>query len=190
MKNNLIAVLILVSAFLFSCGNNSEKKAMKFSLPEKKEMNARKSFNPKLNGFKCDSLNIKSLASANKIKEIYILLGQKLLDTLKLPTQQIPSGAEKDVMVTDFNFDGFCEFVIPDKMSSRQGGMDYYYFIFDTLSGHFMEIRSLPKFIGGFKLDIKNQRVKIYCPNESCFAYYKFENYSFKLVQGEFKSKP
>ena len=123
----------------------------------------------------------------NAIEKIIVKLGILTLDTVSITVGKIPIGAEKDAVITDYNFDGFCEFVVPDKNSAARGGMDYYYFLFDTISMHFVEIESLPKFIGNFKLDVKNQRVKIYCPDEACFAYYKYENKSFKLVQGEFK---
>ncbi len=181
-------LIALVSILLISaCNSGSNSKAKKLQSIKKREYNIRPGFDPLIKGFGCDELKIKTVLAGSKIKQIVVLMGENLLDTVLLPQGKIPASAESDIIISDYNFDGFCEFVIPDKKSESRGGMDYYYFVFDTLNRHFIEITSLPKFIGNFKLDVKNQRVKIYCPDEVCFAYYKFENKEFKLVQGEFK---
>jgi hypothetical protein len=185
------SLIIFLFFLITSCSESTTKtKARKLTLIERRSINSRQGFDPKTDGFRCDSLNVKTTLTGNQISQIIVLLGNNILDTILLTSEKIPGGAEKDIIVTDYNFDGFCEFVIPDKKSASAGGMNYNYFLFDTLHKNFVEINSLPKFIGNFKLDIKNQRVKIYCPNDACFAYYKYENNVFKLVQGEFKANP
>jgi hypothetical protein len=179
-----IAFIVILA---YTCDSGSDTRAKKLQLSDSKEISLRKAFDPKITGFRCDSLQVLSIAIGNTIEKLIVKLGNQSLDTVSITTGKIPFGAEKDVVITDYNFDGFCEFVVPDKNSAARGGMDYYYFLFDTLSRNFIEIKSLPKFIGNFKLDVKNQRVKIYCPDDACFAYYKYENKAFKLVQGEFK---
>jgi hypothetical protein len=66
--------------------------------------------------------------------------------------------------------------------------MQHHYYIFDLELRKFIENFSLPPYIGGLKLDIKNQRLKLYCPGQECFAYYKYTtDKKFEKVQGEFK---
>jgi|GEM_PF-7131895 hypothetical protein len=182
-----VVFFAIVVILAYTCNSGSDKKAIKLKLSENKLLSSRKAFDPKMAGFRCDSLLVQSIPVRNTIEKLIVKLGALTLDTIAISAYKIPSGAEKDAVITDYNFDGFCEFVVPDKNSAARGGMDYYYFLFDTLSRNFVEIKSLPRFIGNFKLDIKNRRVKIYCPDDVCFAYYIFENKTFKLVQGEFK---
>jgi len=185
-----VLISILCFLFLFSCNSGSNIKAKKLKKFKTSSITVRSGFDPKKHGFSCDSMNVKSILKDNKIEQLIVLSGSFNLDTLLLKNTIIPSGAENDIRFSDYNFDGFCEFVIPDKKSAMRGGMNYYYFIFDTLKANFIEINTLPKFIGNFKLDVKNQRVKIYCPDDACFAYYKFDNQIFNLVQGEYKENP
>ena len=180
-------IVVLASFIFFACNSNTGLKAKKLKITELKPIVTRSAFDPKSGGFKCDSLKLNAVMKAGQIKQLNVLLGSNVIDSIKPSSTKIPVGAELDCIFADYNFDGYCDLVIPDKKSASKGGMDYYYFLFDTLNHKFKEIKSLPKFIGNFKLDVKNQRVKIYCPNEACFTYYKFENNDFTMVHGEFQ---
>jgi len=182
-----VLLSIIFILLISSCTSETKLKAKRLHSIQWKAFISREVYDPTIKGFGCDSLNIKAVLAGDRMKQILVFLGNYPLDTVLLPSASIPAHAENDVIISDYNFDGFCEFVIPDKKSAARGGMDYYYFIYDTLNRNFVENTSLPKFIGSFKLDIKNQRVKIYCPDDACFAYYIYENKAFKLVQGEFK---
>jgi hypothetical protein len=185
------ALLIFFLLFFFSCSNKELPPAKKIKKVDLTAENTKQGFDPLKHGFTCDSVNIQVIKNGNLIKSLVPSLGKKPIDTIKVSLLKLQPGVEKDVIITDFNFDGYCDFVLPDDLSASHGGMDYFYFLYNPLNQNYQPVNSLPKFNGGFKLDIKNQRVKIYCPYEDCFAYYKFqEDGTFKLVKGKFEVNP
>jgi hypothetical protein len=186
----LIYILTIVAALsFFSCGTSDNSSAKRI-MPTKMQINtSKKAFDPASVRIFCDSLSFSALNSGNKILKIVIKNGNSLLDTILLDAKKLTTGIEKNIIKADLNFDGNCEFIIPDMNSTKEGGIKHYYFIFEPESRKFVENKSLPAYISAFKLDVKNQRVKLYCPNQQCFAYYKYNTEKkFELVQGEFKS--
>jgi hypothetical protein len=185
--NCLSIILLLIS----SCSNKEPEPAKKLGKINLISENKKEGFNPLKNGFTCDSVNLQIITTGNFISELVPSLGKKNIDTINISSLKIQQGAEKNVIITDFNFDGFCDFVLPDDLSASHGAMNYYYYLYDNATQKYNPVKSLPKFTGGFKLDIKNQRVKLYCPYQDCFAYYKYQgNGNFELVKGEFKVEP
>ena len=189
-KRNIIFCLIFVSVFL-SCSSGAIPPAKKLGKVNLVAENKKQGFTPLKHSFTCDSLNIKTIIKGNLIEKLTVFLGDASIDTIHFIANKVPTGAEKRITIIDFNFDGFCDFILSDELSASHGGMNYYFFLYDNIAQGYTEVKSLPKFNGGFKMDIKNQRVKIYCPYQDCFAYYKQqETGDFKLVKGEFKVEP
>lgn len=191
MLNTRFLLIILLLGFVISCSNEVSQTARKFDKVIYKAENQKPGFNPLKHGFTCDSVEASVILSGQLINKLILLLGSESIDTISLLTEKIPAGAEKDIIITDFNFDGYCDFVLPDKASAEGGGMNYYFYLYDNEELGFFAVKSLPKLISDFKLDIKNHRVKIYCPYQDCFAYYSFnDKKQFELVQGEYKVSP
>ncbi len=187
----LIICLLITLFAISSCSNKKHEPAKRLKKVNLIAENKKQGFNPLKNGFTCDSVNLQIISMGSYISKLVPSLGEKPIDTINIASLKIQQGAEKNVIITDFNYDGFCDFVLPDDLSASHGAMNYYYYLYDNVTQKYNTVKSLPKFTGGFKLDIKNQRVKIYCPYQDCFAYYKYqENGSFKLVKGEFKVEP
>jgi len=187
--NLLIGVLSFF--ILYSCSNDNLPLAKKLKKVNLLKENTKQGFTPLKHGFTCDSLIIKTISKGRLINKLTVFLGKVSVDTIDFLAKNVQTGTERNLIITDFNFDGFCDFVLPDDLSASHGGMDYYFFLYDNSTQSYTEVKSLPKFNGGFKMDIKNQRVKIYCPYQDCFAYYKYQkNKTFKLVKGEFKVEP
>jgi len=186
------ALVVIISAFLvISCSNKELPGAQKLSTKNYIIGNKKPGYNPLKHGFNCDSLHANAVDFGNYTGKIIVILGSTNVDTINVLANRIAKGAGKDLIIADFNFDGFCDIVLPDIASAQNGGMNYYYYLYDNQLLKYNEVKSLPKFISEFKLDVKNQRVKIYCPNQDCFAYYKYnENDQFELVQGEYKATP
>jgi hypothetical protein len=175
--------------FLISCGSPENSKSKKLSYSNYEIKTSKTAFDPFVSGFKCDSLHLFPQPIKGNIQKVIVFNGILPLDTLLFDKFRLLIGEEKEIIRADLNFDGFCEFIFPDRKSVKKGAIKHYYFIFDTDKHKFIENTSLPAYIGGFKLDIKNQRVKLYCPDQVCFAYYKYSiEKKFELVQGEFKS--
>lgn len=148
-------------------------------------------FDPIKHGFACDSLIVQPVKKGKIIEELTIYLGNVAVDTIDVKDLKIEGLDKEEVTIIDFNFDGFCDFVVRDIVSANHGGMNYYYYLYDNESLGYQMVTTLPKFISSFKMDIKNQRVKIYCPYEDCFAYYKYQDDgTFKLVQGKYEAVP
>jgi hypothetical protein len=163
-------------------------KSRKFSYISKEIVTTKQVFDPLLLKLVCDSLNFKVLPRGEIIGGLIVRNGIYSLDTLQLSLKRLPVGSENGIIKADLDFDGNCEFVIPDVNSKKNGGVRHYYYMFDNETRKFSENTSLPAWIGRFNLDIKNQRVKLYCPDDACFAYFKYTiNKTFELVQGEFK---
>ena len=189
LKIKLIPIVALFFYAVCSAPEN-QTKALSLNKPEIKVVDKKPGFDPIKHGFSCDSLNVKIQKSGNKTEKLFVFLGSKAVDTLNLQSLSLDIN-EKEIMIMDYNYDGFCDLVLNNILSASHGAMDYYYFLYDSNVLKYKETRSLPKFNGGFKLDIKNQRVKIYCPYQDCFAYYKYnENGLFELVQGKFEINP
>ncbi|MDF1550007.1 MAG: hypothetical protein P1P88_19435, partial [Bacteroidales bacterium] len=172
MLNIRFLSIVILSWFFSSCSDEAHQTARKFNKVIYEAENLKPGFNPLKHGFTCDSVEASVIVSGQLINKLILLLGSEPIDTISLLTEKIPAGAEKDIIITDFNFDGFCDFVLPDKAPAEGGGMNYYFYLYDYEMFGFNEVKSLPKFISDFKLDIKNHRVKIYCPYQDCFAYY------------------
>lgn len=184
-------VIVLFVFFIVSCSNKEVGPAKKLHKKSYLTENKKTGFDPLKHGFSCDSLHVNTIDYGKQISKLVVLLGSRNVDTLNIFANHIEKGGEKNLIITDFNFDGFCDIVLPDIASAQNGGMNYYYYLYDNELLKYEEVKSLPKFISEFKLDVKNQRVKIYCPNQDCFAYYKFnEQRQFELVQGEYKATP
>ncbi len=189
-KINLLLYLSFI-VVLASCTSKQNRSTKKLSTVNLITDNKKQGFNPLKHGFNCDSVTIDVVNRGKLTSKLIVSLGNTAIDSINFGTKKVSSGVEKNIVITDFNYDGFCDFVLFDDASASHGGMDYYYFLYDNSKLGYKEIKSLPKFNGGFKLDIKNQRVKIYCPYQDCFAYYKQQkNGKFKLVKGEFKVSP
>ncbi len=189
--SKLFTFLLITLFAISSCSDKQLKPAKRFKKVNLIAENKKQGFNPLKNGFTCDSVNLQTITIGKYIGMVIPSLGEKPIDTLNIASLKIQTGAEDNTIITDFNFDGFCDFVLPDDLSASHGAMNYYYYLYDNTTQKYNSVKSLPKFNGGFKLDIKNQRVKIYCPYQDCFAYYKYQqNGSFKLVKGEFKVEP
>jgi hypothetical protein len=182
-------ITILAALSFFSCGTSDNTSAKRI-MPTKMQINTlKKVFDPASVRIFCDSLTFNVINSGNKILKLVIRSGNTSLDTVLLNTKNLNIGIEKNIIKADLDFDGNCEFIIPDKNSTKEGGVKHYYFMFEPESRKFIENKTLPAYISSFKLDVKNQRVKLYCPNQECFAYYKYNTEKkFELVQGEFKS--
>lgn len=191
MLKQLQFTILFTAALLVSCTNKEVKPANRLKKINMLVENKKEGFNPLKHGFTCDSLNIQIQTKGTIIQDLVPVLGEVPIDTIGISSLKIQNGGEKDILIMDFNFDGFCDFILPDIGSASHGGMDYYFYLYNTENQNFKHIKSIPKFNGGVKLDIKNHRLKIYCPNSDCFAYYKYqENGTFKLVKGEFKVIP
>ncbi len=185
LKFLILQLFILV---LISCGSSSNTKSRKILHNGLVYKSSKTIFDPASLKFNCDSLNFVAINSTAKIQKLIINNGSRPIDTLEIASKNFAPGTEKEIQKADLNFDGFCEFVIPDKKTTKNGGTKHYYFMYDIDKRQFVENTSLPAFISSLKLDIKNQRVKLYCPGEDCFAYYKYSvQKKFELVQGEFK---
>ncbi|NJO92489.1 MAG: hypothetical protein HC831_28585 [Chloroflexia bacterium] len=189
--HRLFNYLLITVLVISSCSDKKHEPAKKIKKVNLIAENKKQGFNPIKSGFSCDSTSFQTLTAGNYISKLFLCLGKHPIDTINLSSLKIQQGVENKAIIVDFNYDGFCDFVLPDDLSASQGGMNYYYFLYDSETQKYNSVKSLPKFTGGFKLDIKNQRVKIYCPYQDCFAYYKYqEDGSFKLVKGEFKVEP
>ena len=189
--SKLIYCLLITLLILSSCSNKEHELAKKLEKVNLITENTKLGFDPLKHGFSCDSVNIRILAKGTLIEKLIPSLGKIPIDTIKISLLKMQAGDEKNIIIADFNFDGYCDFIIPDQLSASNGGMDYYYFLYHVPDQNYQPLKSLPKFTGGFKLDIKNQRVKLYCPYQDCFAYYKYlENGNFKLVKGKFETNP
>ena len=186
-KSKLLFFLFCIT--VFACSNSDLLTTKKISKINWITTIQKEGFDPLKHGFSCDSISLRTKTKGDFIEKYIVMLGKAGVDTLVVK-KKMATGAEKKALITDFNFDGFCDFILPDESSATAGGMDYYYFLYDTTKLGYQEVKSLPKFNGGVKMDIKNHRVKIYCPHQECFAYYKYqENKTFKLVKGEFKAQ-
>jgi hypothetical protein len=184
----LIFPLSVFVVLFFSCGSSEKSNSRKISYPVIEIKTLKQAFDPASLKISCDSLKFTTVVTGGKIQKLIILNGLAPLDTIMLSSKKLVIDAEKDIIKADYNFDGFCEFFIPDRSLSKNGGLKYYYYVYDSEKQEFYENITLPAFIGEFKLDIKNQRLKLYCPGQECFAYYKYTtDKKFELVQGEFK---
>jgi hypothetical protein len=185
---NLFIFCISIS-LLISCGPSNNKRAKRISQTKMQIVTLRAAYDSTLFQIKLDSLNFKAIQAGNKLQKLIIINGILPIDTIDLKDKMLEATIVNDIEKADLDFDGNCEFIIPDKKTSKLGGMKHYYFIYDAVTKNYIENTSLPSIIHSFKLDIKNQRLKLYCPNEECFAYYKYnKEKKFELVQGEFRS--
>jgi hypothetical protein len=181
-------IFLLGIAFILSCSPDENLKSRRFNYISREIVTNRQAFDPLLLKIVCDSLNFKVLPKGEYIGRLIVYNGMYGTDTLQLSAKRLAAGTENGIIKADMDFDGNCEFVIPNENSTRNGGVRHYYYMYDPEIGKFKENTSLPAWISRFNLDIKNQRVKLYCPNDECFAYYKYTiNKTFELVQGEFK---
>lgn len=185
-------LLVLLSALiLFSCTDEEAEPARKLKKVNLQSESKKEGFNPLKHGFACDTMKIRVETNGKIIKGLVPSLGETAIDTIKVNSLKLEKGTEKDVLIMDYNFDGFCDFILPNIASASHGGMNHYFYIYIPENQGYKYIKSLPKFNGGVKLDIKNQRLKIYCPYNDCFAYYEYQqDGTFKLVKGEFRVEP
>jgi len=184
---NLIFVIVSIS-LIIACGSANKKRAKRIN-PSNMQINITKSaYNADLLKIICDSVGFELQGDDLKHQKLIVFNGILPIDTLSFLKFKLDKGSENEIIKADLDFDGNCEFIIPDKKNIKSGGTKHYYYMYDTATRNFMENTTLPSYIRSFKLDIKNQRVKLYCPNEDCFAYFKYNaEKTFELVQGEFK---
>jgi hypothetical protein len=186
--NKRLFILILVFAFAFACDDSGLNRAKKILVSNKEILTSKKLYDPSAMLITCDSLHFGVLPQSGKQKLI-LFNGLRTIDTLIFGAQNFSPGFENEIIKADLNYDGYCDIVIPDKYSVKNEGVLHYYYMFDPDLKKFNQNLSLPAYIGGLKLDIKNQRLKLYCPGQDCFAYYKYTiDKKFVMVQGEFKS--
>ena len=172
--------------FLLACGNSSTQKSRKLRNSASEIKTTKIAYDFAAQGIPCDSVLLSVSITGGKEKLI-VSKGIIPFDTITILDNRLKPN-EKDILKMDMNFDNFCDIIIPDKQQIKNDAIHYFYFVFDKESKKFMKDNSLPAFIGGIKLDIKNQRVKLYCPDQQCFAYYKYTiDKKFEKVQGEFK---
>lgn len=190
-SSKVLSFISLVSFILFSCTNKEIKPAKRFEKIDLTTENKKQGFNPLKHGFNSDSLKLEIIAKDSQTEKFCFSLGSTDICTLNVSNKKIGEIDEKDILLTDFNFDGFCDVVIKDISSAQHGGINHYYYLYNSSEQTFKENNSLPMFIASFKLDLKNQRVKIYCPYEDCYAYYKYKNDdTFELVKGKYEINP
>lgn len=185
---NFVLLFLLILA---SCSNKDLKPAKLLEVADFTIENKKQGFNPLKHGFNCDSLILETIHKASLVDKIIFKFGDNEICNIDVLNKKIGEIDEKDILLTDYNFDGFCDVVIKDITSAQHGGINHYYYLYHPSEQSFKENNSLPMFIASFKLDLKNQRVKIYCPYEDCYAYYKYkDDDTFELVKGEFKVNP
>jgi hypothetical protein len=185
---NLFILCIAVS-IVVSCGSSKNKKAKRIAQTKMQIVTTKTAFDPEALKIVCDSVNFEIMGNDLKSQKLVIFNGILPIDTLIITKLKLEPGIENAIIKADLDFDGNCEFIIPDKKTTRSGSIKHYYFIYDTATKNYVENTTLPSYFSDFKLDIKNQRVKLYCPKEDCFAYFKYNaEKKFELVQGEFKS--
>jgi hypothetical protein len=189
MKMNNFFSLVLLILIVSACGSSDNQRAKRILQTKIKISPTRTAFNPDSLKIICDSVNFLATGNDLKNQKLIIRNGNIPIDTMEFMKIKLTEGFESEFIKADLNFDGNCDFIVPDKNIKKGGCLKHYYFMYDTISQNFIENTTLPSFISSFKLDIKNQRVKLYCPMDDCFAYYKYNaDKKFELVQGEFKS--
>jgi hypothetical protein len=179
--------IFIVLLFSFGCSEKYHSK--KISIPDFKIATSKTAFDPASLKIICDSLYFTTITSGGKIQKLIISNGNHPFDTILIATKKLKAGAENEIIKADYTFDGFCEFIIPDRNTNKSDAFKHYYYVYDPEKKGYFENTTLPAYIGDFKLDIKNQRLKLYCPGQDCFAYFKYTvDKKFELVQGEFNS--
>src|SRR5690606_33507314 len=142
----------------------------------------------------CASVKFKFFPSEDGfyIYNIVVLNNSTKIDTLQVHNKKITpwDSGEVKIIIEDINFDNACDLVIVDDGSASHGTMSYYYYLFDKMTGKFIENKSLPERTGGIKVDVVNKGITIYCSYMDCKGLYKFTNNEFVLTEGEYTNEP
>jgi hypothetical protein len=188
---NILRLLVFVFGVLiwFSCSDGKSVKAKKIKSSTAPTQSSKKVFDPLSLRIPCDSLNWTLVNKPGMAQRLIVKNGGLPFDTVFLKGHTGIQGIETEIVKSDIDFDGNCDLLVPDPKIGKSLGIKHFYYIFNPVKRKYEENRSLPPVIGSFKLDIKNQRLKLYCPDNECFAYYKYnsDTKQFSLVQGEFK---
>jgi len=185
---NFFILFLIASAFI-ACSSSENPRGKRISQSKIQIFATRTAFNPDSLKIVCDSVNFLVQGDDIKNQKLIVLNGNIPIDTLEFTKIKLEPGFESEFIKIDLDFDGNCEFIVQDKKTKKNSGIKHYYYIYDATTKKYIENTTLPSYISSFKLDIKNQRIKLYCPNDDCFAYYKYNaEKKFDLVQGEFKS--
>jgi len=189
MKLKSFYFLFFIVLIGIACGSSENPRAKRISQSKIQILATRTAFNPDSLKILCDSMNFRVQGKDFKSQKLIILNGNLPVDTLEFTKIKLEPGFETEFIKADLDFDGNCEFIVQDRKTTKKGSIKHYYFIYDATTKNYIENTTLPSYISSFKLDIKNQRVKLYCPIDECFACYKYNaEKKFDLVQGEFKS--
>ena len=141
----------------------------------------------------CASVKFKFFPSEDGfyIYNIVVLNNSTKIDTLQVHNKKITpwDSGEVKIIIEDINFDNACDLVIVDDGSASHGTMSYYYYLFDKMTGKFIENKSLPERAGGIKVDVVNKGITIYCSYMDCKGLYKFTNNEFALTEGEYTNE-
>lgn len=126
------------------------------------------------------------------ISNIVVLNNSTEIDTLEVHNKKITQWANGEIKIIkeDINFDNACDLVIVDDGSASHGTMSYYYYLFDKMTGKFVENKSLPERTGGIEVDTVNKGITLYCSYRDCKGLYKFTNNEFVLTEGEYTNEP
>ncbi len=138
------------------------------------------------------SFNFFSSEDGFYISSIIVLNDLNEIDTLEVLDKKITRWTRGEIKIIkeDINFDNACDLVIVDDGSASNGTMSYYYYLFDKVTGKFIENKSLPERSGGIEIDTVHKGITLYCSYRECKGFYKFTNDKFVLTEGKYTNEP
>lgn len=200
LKIILFSVFIIISISCVTDSKTETKSPLKLeSMQHEGILNSGKEPKTSIHELKtqpldCASVRFKFFPSEQGfyISSIVVLNDLTEIDTIAVLNKEITPWASGEIKIIkeDINFDNACDLIIVDDGSASHGTMSYYYYLFDKMTGQFIENKSLPERTGGVEIDPINKRITVYCSYRDCKGFYKFTHNEFILTEGEFTNEP